>query len=152
MVVGLEGSGGGVRGGASSNDVVEHRHRLAAPSHQHPLPLPTERAVGEAVNVLAVFTGGGAALLDHCDRVADGDAATTDERALEGSVGIDELAGGVKVGGRIGGARRVGELEDTLLLRHEAQANGGGSFLDEVIDLDKLVGLGVNVRVVVDCE
>ena len=67
-----------MRGGASSNDVVEHRHRFAAPRHQHPLPLPTERAVGEAVNVLAVFTGGGAALLDHCDRrVADGDAART---------------------------------------------------------------------------
>ncbi len=78
VAVGLEGGGGRMRGGTSSNDVVEHRHRFAAPSHQHPLPLPSERAVGEALNVLAVFTGGGAALLDHRDRVADGDAATTD--------------------------------------------------------------------------
>ena len=62
-----DGGRGRVRGGASSNDVVEHRHRFAAPSHQLPLILPAERAVGEALDVLAIFAGGNAALVDDCD-------------------------------------------------------------------------------------
>ena len=103
--------------------------------------------------MLAVFSGGNAALLDDCDRVADGDTATTDERALEGCGWIDELAVEVKVVGRIGGARRVGELEDMLLTRHKAQVNGVGLLLEGAVDRDEFIGgLGVDVRVVVDCK
>jgi len=153
VVIGLDGGRGRVCGGASSNDVVEHRHRLAAPRHQYPLILPAERAVGEALDVLAIFAGGNVALLDDCDRVADGDSAAADERALEGCGWINELAVEVKVIGRIGGAHRVGELEDMLLTRHKAQANGVGLLLEGAVDRDELVGgLGVDIRVVVDCQ
>jgi hypothetical protein len=52
----------------------------------------------------------------------------------------------VKVIGRIGGAHRVGELEDMLLTRHKAQANGVGLLLEGAVDCDELVGgLGVDL-------
>jgi hypothetical protein len=100
------------------------------------------------LDVRAVLTGGAASVVVHGGGIAHCDATTAEVAAHE----LGDVSDAATQRGQVGGgrARGVGELEHALFLGYVLQTYGGGTLGEEVVDLDKLVKRGCEVRVVVN--